>query len=157
MGESTIIDEYYQLWLMLSQTRAAIFKARDKKTGRYMPPNQAAALVIIWAFQGQATPTILSRYLCLERHSVSELISRMEVKGFVVKNKKLKKAVRIEITPKGQDICFRAMETKFIRGVMSSLSDEQREQLRQILQILLNTAREELGIVNLPLIPALIS
>jgi DNA-binding MarR family transcriptional regulator len=154
MVESAFLDEYYFLWLLLSQTRAAIFKARDKKTGRYMPPNQAAALVLIWAFQGQATPTILSRYLCLERHSVSELITRMETKGFVYKNKKLKKAVRVEITAKGQEICSRAMETNYIRQIMSRLSADQRGQLRQILQILLSTARDELGIRNLPPIPS---
>jgi DNA-binding MarR family transcriptional regulator len=118
-----------------------------------MPSNQAAALVLIWALRGQATPTLLSRYLCLERHSVSELITRIEAKGFVIKNKKLKKAVRIEITEKGRKICYRSMDTGFIRQIMSYLSEEQRGQLRQCLQILLNAAREELDINNLPSIP----
>ena len=35
----------YQLWLLLSQTRSALFKAREKKTGQHLHPNQATALI----------------------------------------------------------------------------------------------------------------
>jgi DNA-binding MarR family transcriptional regulator len=120
-----------------------------------MPHNQAAALVIIWGFKGQITPTILSHYLSLERHSVSELISRMEAKGFVRKqrDKNDKKSVKITITEKGKDLCTRAMDIDFIRSIMSTLSKEQRDQLQESLQILLEKARKDLGINNVTPLP----
>jgi DNA-binding MarR family transcriptional regulator len=155
MDATSFIDEYYRLWLLLAQTRSAIFKAREKRTGRYMPPNQAAALVFIWGFKGQITPTVLARYFSLERHSISELISRMVASGYITKHRdeKDKKLVRISITPKGRDICIKVMDSEFIRSVMSELTDEQRDQLRTCLQILLKRAREELGIKTVPPMP----
>jgi len=59
MDNSLALDEYYRLWLLLSQTRSAIFKVRHKKVGQYLHPNQAAALVSIWALDGQVTPAAL--------------------------------------------------------------------------------------------------
>ncbi|OGO32479.1 MAG: hypothetical protein A2Z29_06660 [Chloroflexi bacterium RBG_16_56_11] len=81
MKELPFMDEQYRLWLLLSQTRSAVFKARHKKFGQYLHPNQAAALVNIWAYHGRTTPASLARQLFLEPHSASELIIRMEKKG----------------------------------------------------------------------------
>lgn len=147
MEELPFLDRYYRLWLLLTQTRSAIFKARQRKVGQYLHPSQAAALIVIWALDGQATPAVLSRNLFLERHSVSELITRMEKKGLVRKNKdkKIRNIVRITITKKGREVCYQAMQIDFIRRIMSSLSEEQREQLRSSLQVLLSEAIKELG------------
>jgi hypothetical protein len=65
-GNLPLIDEYYGLWLLLSQTRAAVFKARHKMLGKYVHFNQAAALVNIWTNNGRATPAMLSRHLFLD-------------------------------------------------------------------------------------------
>jgi DNA-binding MarR family transcriptional regulator len=148
MGPKPIIDDYYRLWLLLSQTRAAIFKVRHKKVGQYLHPNQAAALVSIWALEGQVTPAALSRRLFLEPHSVSELIIRMQKKGLVTKKKDRKRGnvVRISITKKGREVCQQVMGQDLIHQIMSSLSDEQLEQLRASLLILYIKALKELGI-----------
>jgi DNA-binding MarR family transcriptional regulator len=147
MEELLLLDKYYWLWLLLTQTRSAIFKARQKKVGQYLHPSQAAALIVIWALNGQATPAVLSRHLFLERHSASELVTRMEKKGLVSKNKdkKIRNIVRITITKKGREVCYQAMRPDFIRRIMSSLTEEQREQLRSCLQILLSETLNELG------------
>lgn len=147
MDEFSFLDEYYRLWLLLTQTRSAIFKARQKKVGQYLHPSQAAALIVIWTLNGQATPAVLSRHLFLERHTVSELITRMEKKGLVRKNKdrKIRNIVRVSITKEGREVCYQAMQTDFIRRVMSSLSEEQREQLQSCLHILLSEALKELS------------
>ena len=155
MGDTPFIDEYYRLWLLLAQTRSAIFKSREKRSGRYVPSNQAAALVFIWGFKGQITPTILARYFSLERHSVSELITRMVASGLITKHRDEndKKVVRIALTPKGRELCVKVMDAEYIRSVMSELTAEQREQLETYLGILLKRAREELGIKNVPPMP----
>jgi DNA-binding MarR family transcriptional regulator len=148
MSEKPVFDDYYNLWLLLSQTRSAIFKVRHKKVGQYLHPNQAAALVSIWAFEGRITPAALSRRLFLEPHTVSELINRMQKKGLVTKKKDRKKGnvVRISITKKGREVCRQAMGQDLIHQFMSLLSEEQRQQLRESLTVLYNEALKELGI-----------
>lgn len=148
MDDELILDEYYRLWLLLSQTRSAIFKARHKKVGRYLHPNQAAALVSIWALDGRITPAILARRLFLEPHSVSELIARMQKKGLVTKTRDSKRGnvVRISITERGRDICKQVMGQDFIHKIVSVLSDEQRESLRSCLSLLYAEVSKELGV-----------
>jgi DNA-binding MarR family transcriptional regulator len=150
------VDEYYSLWLLLSQTRSAIFKARHKMLGKYIHFNQAAALVTIWTMSGRVTPAVLSRHLFLEPHSVSELIIRMEKKGLVEKSrdKKRENIVRLSLTEKGRRYCREVVQEDFIRGIMSSLTSRQREQLRSCLTILFREALKKLGMEEpLPLAP----
>ncbi len=156
MQKLDFLDDYYRLWLLLSQTRSAIFKARHKKLGRYVHFNQAAALLTIWALEGQATPAVLSRHLFLEPHSASELIIRMEKKGMVTKNKDKVRGniVRLSITEKGRKLCAQAVQVDFIRSIMSSLTQAQREQLWSSLHILFSRSLKELGIEDeMPLLP----
>jgi MarR family transcriptional regulator, organic hydroperoxide resistance regulator len=146
-NKKPIFDEYYSLWLLLSQTRSAIFKVRHKKVGQYLHPNQAAALVSIWALDGRITPAALSRRLFLEPHTVSELINRMQNKGLVTKKKDRERSnvVRIHITEKGREVCRKAMGQELIHKFLSKLSALQREQLHASLTILYQAALEELG------------
>jgi MarR family transcriptional regulator for hemolysin len=97
--------------------------------------------------EGKATPAILSRNLFLERHSVSELITRMEEKGLVKKTRDLdrKNIVRIKITDKGRKMALKVIQLDFIRGIMSNLTEEQQEQLRTDLLVLLGAAQKEMG------------
>ena len=141
------ITEDYRLWLLLNKTRSAIFKLRHREVGRYLPPNQAAALVTVWAFRGQVTPAELSRQLFLEPHSVSELIVRMEKKGLVTKRRDKKKGniVRLSITDKGRELCRQVMGENLIYRMMASLTSEQQEQLRSCLNTLFIASLEELG------------
>jgi DNA-binding MarR family transcriptional regulator len=148
MEKTPFLDEYYRLWLLLAGTRSAIFKVRHKKGGQYLHPNQAAALVSIWAYKGRATPAALARRLFLEPNSVSELIMRMEKKGLVAKSRDRKKGniVRVSITKKGREVCRQVMGRDLIRRIMSSLSGEQREQLAKYLLVLYREALKELGV-----------
>ena len=147
-NETPVFDDYYNLWLLLSQTRSAIFKVRHKKVGQYLHPNQAAALVSIWALDGRITPAALARRLFLEPHSASELINRMQQKGLVTKKKDREKGnvVRISITGKGREVCKQVMGQQLIHKLMSMLTEVQRKQLRESLTVLYDAALEELGI-----------
>ncbi|HSW57984.1 MAG TPA: MarR family winged helix-turn-helix transcriptional regulator [Dehalococcoidales bacterium] len=146
-GDSFPDDRQYNLWLLLSQTRSAIFRSRQKRMGSYLHPNQALALCTIWIYKGQATPAILARILFLERHSVSELISRMVEKGLVTKTRdeKKKNIVRVDITEKGRKVGRQVIQLDFIKSIFSMLTDEQQEQLQTSLQILLTAAQKEMG------------
>lgn len=156
MTETPVFDEFYSLWLLLSQARSAIFKVRHKKVGQYLHPNQAAALIAIWSFQGQITPAALARRLFLEPHTVSELINRMQLKGLVVKKKDREKGniVRISITGKGIEACKKIMGQELIHHFMSLLTARQREQLRECLSVLYKEALKELDIAETnPILP----
>lgn len=144
------ITEDYRLWLLLNKTRSAIFKLRHRKVGQYLPPNQAAALVTVWAFDGKVTPVELSRQLFLEPHSVSELIVRMEQKGLVTKAKDKNRGnvVRLSITDRGRELCGKVMGKDLIHDIMASLTGEQQEQLRSCLMVLFTASLAELGIKN---------
>jgi MarR family transcriptional regulator, organic hydroperoxide resistance regulator len=145
--EKPSFGKYYSLWLLLSQTRSAIFKVRHKKIGQYLPPNQAAALISIWGMEGRITPLELSRRLFLEPHTVSEIVSRIEKKGLVTKEKEPHQGntVRIKITEKGIETCKKVMGQNLIGDYMSRLSEEQRNHLKEALQILYNAALDDLG------------
>ncbi len=141
------INEDYRLWLLLSKTRSAIFKLRHRKVGQYLPPNQAAALVTVWAFDRKITPVELSRQLFLEPHSVSELIVRMQKRGLVTKTKDKNRGnvVRLSITDKGRELCNKVMGEDLIHSIMASLTSEQQEQLRSLLMALFTASLAELG------------
>jgi DNA-binding MarR family transcriptional regulator len=146
MEEPFPINSQYELWLLLSQTRSAIYRARQENAGSYLHHNQATALCIIWIHQGQATPAMLSRSLFLERHSVSELISRMEENGLVKKTRdeKKKNVVRIAITEKGREVGHLITQHAFIESIINSLDQQQQEQLKTSLTILLKAAQKSL-------------
>ena len=148
MGKIPFMDESYTLWVLLSQTRSALFKARHKRVGRYIHFNLAAALVTVWELNGQATPAVISRRLFLEPHSVSELVIRAEKKGLITKkrDKKRENIVRISITEKGRVFCRQAVQPEFVHDIMFKLSEEQRGHLRACLGILYQEALKELGI-----------
>jgi DNA-binding MarR family transcriptional regulator len=152
MEKLSFFDDAYYLWLMLSKTRSALLKARQKSVGRYVHYNLAAGLVTVWALNGKATPATMTRYLFLEPHSVSELVIRMENKGFITKKRdgKRENVVRISITEKGRKFCREAVQPEFVHRIMNSLSREQQKQMAACLNILYREALKELGIVEKP-------
>jgi len=147
MDNYLLNHESYALWLLLSGTRAAISQARYRKVGKYIHHNQAAALVMIWQQEGKATPGSIARSLYLQHHSVSELLTRMENKGLIEKTRdeSSRNIVRLSITPKGMDYCTQVTQADFIIGIMSSLTSEQRRQLRSLLQVLATAAQARMN------------
>ncbi len=148
MEDKPALDNYYRLWLLLAQTKSALFKAREKKLGQYIHHNQAITLVFIAAHKGKATPSMLSRILSLEVQSVSGLVNRMEKKGLVLRTRdaERKNVIRLSLTEKGQETVQKVRQLDFVRETMSRLSGEQQKQLRSCLSVLLDYALKELGL-----------
>jgi DNA-binding MarR family transcriptional regulator len=142
------LDQYYRLWLLLAQTKSALFKAREKELGQYIHHNQAMTLVFIAAHNGKATPSMISRILSLEVQSVSGLVNRMEKKGLVIRSRdpERKNVIRLSLTEQGQEMVQKVRQLDFIKATMSQLSDEQQKQLRTCLSVLLDHALKELGL-----------
>jgi DNA-binding MarR family transcriptional regulator len=145
------LNDDYRLWVLLSQTRSALFKARHKRVKRYIHFNVAASLLHIWRHDGEVNMTDLARQLFLEPHSASEIVNRLEKKGFVEKSKTRGKGniVNLWITDKGRNFCRESTQPGFIHEMISSLTREQQEQLRTCLYILYDKALEDMGLERL--------
>ena len=148
MKDGSLVRQYYELWVLLHQTRDAVYKAREKELRPYtVSPEQVAVLNTVQAIGNAATPAEISRWLFRESHSVSGILSRMQKQGLVrrVKDLDKKNLVRVEITERGQQILSQSTKREVINRIMSTLSPQECQQLRSCLDKLLGKALMELG------------
>jgi len=141
-------DPDQDMWLFLTHTRYAIYRARERELQRYgISPEQVGVLFIVQALKNKATPSEISRFIMRQPHTVSALIDRMEEIGFVKKYHDLdkKNLVRVSITEKGLQAYELSRKRGPIHRIMAVLTDEERVQLRELLRKLQVEARRELG------------
>lgn len=142
-------DEDQDLWLLLTRTRYAIFRAREKELQRYgVSPEQAGLLFIVQVLGNKATPAAISRVILRQPHTVSALVDRMAKKGFVKKLKDLdrKNLVRVSLTDKGMRAYDQSTKRGPIKRIMGVLTQQERKNLKLYLEKLMSKAREELGL-----------
>ena len=142
-------DADHDMWLLLTHTRYAVYRAREKELQRYgVSPEQVGVLFIVQALGNRATPSEISRYIMRQPHTVSALIERMEAKGFVKRIHDLDKRnlVRVSMTDKGQRIYETSTKRGPIHRIMAVLSDDERTQLRLLLEKVHSQARKEIGL-----------
>jgi DNA-binding MarR family transcriptional regulator len=147
MNKKRSRDPFFETWIILAQTRRAMFRARSQKLLKFgISPRQAAMMFMILTLGEKATPSELARCLFREPHSISELVERMEKAGLVRKVSDLarKNLVRVELTDKGRDIYERSVSEEPVHRILASLSDEEHEQLRALLGKLWDGAVKEL-------------
>jgi len=141
-------DKYYELWVLLADTKEAILKSRQRELIRHnITATQAAILFIIQTIGDQATPSEISRQIFRKPSTITEILNRMEKQGLVKKVKDLnrKNLVRVVLTDKGREAYHLSSQRKSIRKIMSSLSPEDRKQLRSLLHTLREEALKYLG------------
>jgi DNA-binding MarR family transcriptional regulator len=146
MKTDVAADPDYELWVLLHQATDAIAGAREDELRKFgISMMQAAVLFIVKAIKGPATPAEISRWLFREPHTVSGLLNRMEKQGLVKKVKDLerKNLIRVEITDKGEEGYRRSRGLQSIHRILSSLSQEERDNLRASLRTLRDKALEE--------------
>lgn len=149
MKNSAYSDQNYNLYRLLAQTRTLLSRVREKELGRYgILARHAAALHAIQAIGDRATPAAVSRWLCREPHTVSSLLVRMEEKGLIKRTKDMdkKNLVRLTLTEKGLKAYEQSVERESIHELMSSLSQEEYQQLKSILEKLRSKAIAKLGV-----------
>ena len=150
------MDKDYTLWMLLFQAKDMVFKAREKELRQYgISPEEAAVLFIVQCLGNQATPTEISRWLLRKPHTVSGILSRMGKKRLVTKTKDLprKNLIRVSLTDKGKQAYYQSTKIESIRQIMSSLSEQERQQLSLCLDTIRNRALKELGMEQRPLFP----
>jgi MarR family transcriptional regulator, organic hydroperoxide resistance regulator len=142
-------DEDQDLWLLLTHTRYAVFRAREKELLRYgVSPEQMGLLFTVQALGNKATPASLSRHILRQPHTVSALVDRMAKRGLVKKVKDLdrKNLVRVVITEKGQKAYEISTKRGPIHRIMGTLTTEEKKDLKSFLEKLLTKARKEIGL-----------
>jgi MarR family transcriptional regulator, organic hydroperoxide resistance regulator len=142
-------DKDQDLWLLLTHTRYAIFRAREKELQRYgVSPEQVSLLFVVQALGNKATPAALSRHLIRQPHTVSALVDRMARRGLVKKVKDLdrKNLVRVVMTEKGQKTYDISTKRGPIHRIMNSLSGDEKVIFKEMLERLLSKARKEIGL-----------
>ena len=144
------------LWMMIRRTTRLIGKARQHELIKCgISDDASAVLFTVWTLGRQAIPAMVSRYLFLERHSVSQLLTRMEKDGLVrrVKDLERKNYVRVELTKKGLDAFQRSNKQRSTRPIMTVLTDKEQETMWSVLARLRDKAIKRLGIKDPLLFP----
>ena len=146
-------DPDYDLWALITQARRSMLKCRARELHKYrLTPVESGVLHIIRATNGNATPTLIARWLIRETHSISGLIQRMRKEGLirVKKDKKDKRSLRIVMSEKGEVAFKQSLKRESIHEVLSVLSKEERESLGKSLSKVLDRAIEMLGKEPIP-------
>jgi len=147
------MDEDYNLWVLLHQTTDAALRARQKELDQFgISVIEVGVLLAIQTIGKEATPSEISRRIFREPHSVSALLNRMEKKGLVKRTQDLdrKNLVRVSITEKGRQAYDKSTGRKSIHKIISSLSEEERQQLRSCLEKLRNKSFKGLVVEHIP-------
>ena len=139
----------WYLWMLLIRTHDTMQKARENELKQCdLSLAESGVLFIVDTIKDRATPAEIARWSFRTPHSISELLTRMVKDGLVKKVKDLDRQnwVRIVMTEKGRQAYDQSSRRESIRKIMSILSDEEHEQLSQLLEKIWGVALSELGI-----------
>ena len=148
MNRAEFLDQDFNLWILLAQTRALLFSAGEEELSKWgISLMQGWTIFTIKAIGERATPAEIARWLGREPHTVSSLLSRMVSQGLVKKEKSLdkKNLVRIKLTDKGEQLYHEAIGMKPMHEIISVLNGEERQQLKVLLGKLRDRAQQSLG------------
>ena len=142
-------DQEQDLWFLLTHTRYAIYRAREKELQRYgVSPEQVGLLFVVQALGNKATPAAISRHIIRQPHTVSALVDRMARRGLVKKVKDLdrKNLVRVVMTEKGLKTYELSSKRGPIHRILNTLSEDEKKVFKDLLERLLSKARKEIGL-----------
>jgi len=151
------VDEDQTLWLLLEQTRNAIYKARELELEQYgLSVIQAGVMLVIDTMGGRTRPAEIARWLVREPHSISGLLTRMENNGLIqrVPDPERKNAVSIVLTEKGQNICGKVFVRESVRQILSVLDEDEHRQLERLLLNVRDRALKDRRTRNRPPFPS---
>ena len=149
-------DEDYKLWVLLNQTRDAVYNVRQRRLQACdVTLEQASILFTVGMHGGRATPTQISQWVIRRHHTVLGILDRMQKVGLLKRSKGLENKNRVEIsmTEKGWQTLGAAANTEGLRNIMACLSDEDRHHLFSSLTRLRFSALEQAGALGKPEYP----
>ena len=123
-------------WKLLFLTFKALDRAREIELEQIgVTTIQADVLHALKTAKEPVTPSMLSRWLYREPHSISGLINRMEEQGLVRKSKDLgkKNLVRVTLTKEGERAYQQTLGVKVFPKILSCLSNKELDNLKSYL------------------------
>lgn len=148
---SKIDNKEYDIWILLSRVYHLIAMLRKMELSKHdILPVQSYILFIIKALGNETTPSKISEYVYQQRSSVSDILNRMVKQGLIRKTNKSggKKRVIVTLTDKGEKALTISKNREYLHKVMSSLTEEKKRQLESALEILRDSAINELSITQ---------
>jgi DNA-binding MarR family transcriptional regulator len=148
-GENTADTGGHSLLAMLRQTHDVILKLRQRELRKHdLTPEQASALMVIHTLGSRATTAEISRRLFRESNSITVLLRRMEKRGLISKrpDTRRKNVIRISLTRKGTGSYHDALEIDDFNHVVGKMKAEDRGKLLSLLEVLRNSALEDMRI-----------
>jgi DNA-binding MarR family transcriptional regulator len=137
MPETTSRNSILYSRFLIGKVRQILYAARQKELNAYgISPKQAHVLTLIDNLGDRAYLVALAERTERNLNTLSVQMTRMENDGLVKKIRDIPKSnkVRFELTEKGYNICKDIKKIKSARIIMSSLSDEERQQLISLLE-----------------------
>jgi DNA-binding MarR family transcriptional regulator len=134
-------DTDYELVRLISVTREAINKIRQKELNVIgIHDRRSAILVAIDGLGEQATPNSIASLLLRKRHTISNVLTKMEHDGIIKKIYDLKKKnmVRAVFTDEGLNLMNRTNSRESINRVLKTLTKYEQKDLYSILYKLRN-------------------
>jgi DNA-binding MarR family transcriptional regulator len=158
---SKITDKEYDLWILLSRVYHLIAMLRKLELAKYeILPVQSYILFVIKALGNETTPSNISEHVYQQRSSISDILNRMVKQGLIKKVNKAKgnKRVIVSLTSEGENALQLSQNRNYLHKVMSSLTVEEKQQLESAMEILRDTAINELAVTQKTILrPSLIS
>jgi DNA-binding MarR family transcriptional regulator len=146
--QEPVLDEYFQLWVLMAQTKDAISRLRERDYARYGINNERRAILYILDNNGgHAKPVDIARELFRELHSVTEMIKRMEKAGLVTRHKGSGRSkVDVRLTDEGRDVLQKSQDSVPDERVFSVLTKSERKRLAKSLWKVRGRVIADLGI-----------
>ncbi len=141
-------DDAFNIIALIEHTGHATTLARERELRKYgISSRWAAALLVIWAMNNNATPTDISRWLLREPHSVTGLLDRMERDGYIhrFQDRQRRNVVRVAMTEKGREAYLNSLKRESYHRMAAVVDDEDRRVLRRILTKVWKAALADLG------------
>ena len=148
MKNASVEEQDYKLWVLLSQAKDAVFKARGKELSQYgITGEQSKVLFSIHAIGERVTPAEICRWQLRESQTVSAIINRMTEKDLIRKDKDLnrKNLVIVKMTGKGHEAYHNSSKRESIHRIFSCLTEEERHALMSCLRKIRDSALKETG------------
>ena len=147
MADGSHVHEDYELWILMSKARHAVFRVREKELAKYkITPTQALILASVFRLGDQATTIKISQQVFREFHTVFAQLNIMENAGLIKKIKDFPKRDRIRfvLTDRGREAYDQSSKHESILKIMSVLSEEERRLLKRCTEKLLSAGLREL-------------
>ena len=129
---------------LIGKTMQFLFRARKKELDSYhISPRQAHVLTCIYELSDRANLTELAELTDRNINTLSINMTKMEHDGLVKKIRDTPKStkLRFELTEKGLDIYKDIRKIKSAKTIMSTLSEQERQQLISLLEKIINNSQ----------------